>query len=252
MDPDELDAALASIPAQSRPIVVCVLGTTIHGSVDPIPAISHIAKKFGAWLHIDAVYGTALALSSTYRNFLDGVDTADSVALGPQKWLYVPRLSSLVLFRDGTKFDSCMKSTLPYSMSGMPHRGQWGIQGSRPADALVLWVVLLTLGTNALGLIVDKSIDITKRFHVLLGKTEHLVPTHIPDLNIQTIRLAKADPNGDLTRLVQARLAQRGRTWVSTSQWQEQVLLRAVLLSPAITDQHLGAYVDDIVAALEA
>ncbi|MBZ0218517.1 MAG: hypothetical protein K8F25_18315, partial [Fimbriimonadaceae bacterium] len=225
---------------------------TIHGSVDPIPAISQIAKKFDAWFHIDAVYGTALALSSTYRNFLDGVDTADSVALGPQKWLYVPRLSSMVLFRDGGKFENCLKSALPYSLTGMPHRGQWGIQGSRPADALVLWVVLLTLGTNALGSIVDKSIDTAKRFHALIGKSEHLVPTHTPDLNIQTIRLAKADPGGGLTRLVQARLTQRGRTWMSTSRWQDQVLLRAVLLSPAITDQHLNAYIEDIVAALEA
>ncbi len=251
MDPGSLHAALASAPRQSRAIVVCVLGTTIHGSVDSIPAISGIAKKFEAWLHIDAVYGTALALSSAYRHFLDGVRSADSVALGPQKWLYVPRLSSLVLFRDGSVFERRLETTLPYSLTGLPHRGQWGLQGSRPADALVLWVVLQILGTQALGSIIDRSIEMAQRFHALLVQTETLVPSHRPDLNIQTIRLAKPDPDGELTRMVQARLTQRGRTWLSTSRWQSQILLRAVLLSPSITDDHLRSYVDDIVGALE-
>ncbi|MBC8036175.1 MAG: aminotransferase class V-fold PLP-dependent enzyme [Rhizobiales bacterium] len=251
MDPGSLHAALTSAPRQSRAIIVCVLGTTIHGSVDPIAAISEIAQKFGAWLHIDAVYGTALALSSAYRHFLDGVGSADSIALGPQKWLYVPRLSALVVFRGGEIFEKRLRSSLPYSLTGMPHRGQWGLQGSRPADALVLWVVLQTLGTAALGAMIDRSIDMARRFHELLSETDTLVPTHVPDLNIQTIRLAKPDPGGELTRMMQERLTQRGRTWLSTSRWQDQVLLRAVLLSPAITEGHLRNYVDDIVSTVE-
>ncbi len=251
MDPDGLHAALASAPKQSRPIVVCMLGTTIHGSVDPISAIAGIAWKFGAWFHIDAVYGAALALSSAHLHFLDGVQFADSIALGPQKWLYVPRLSSLVLFRDGDVFERRLRSAVPYSLTGMPHRGQWGLQGSRPADALVLWVLLQALGTAALGAMIDRSIGMAQRFHELLSETDTLVPTHVPDLNIQAIRLAKPDPSGELTRAMQERLTQRGRTWLSTSRWQDQVLLRAVLLSPAITDDHLRGYVDDIASTVE-
>jgi|GEM_PF-4623307 len=78
---------------------------------------------------------------------------------------------------------------------------------------------------------------------------EQGIGTHVPDLNIQTLRFSRPDPDGELTRQAQNRLTERGRTWLSTTRWQNQTLLRAVLLSPAITAEHLQSFVEDIIDA---
>ena len=48
------------------------------------------------WFHVDGAYGAAAVLSSRYRERLSVVGAADSVALDPHKWLYVPVEAGLV------------------------------------------------------------------------------------------------------------------------------------------------------------
>jgi len=54
---------------------------------------------------------------------------------------------------------------LPYSVTGAAHRGQWGLQGSRRADALTLWTLLQVVGTRALGEQIDSAMALTEAFH---------------------------------------------------------------------------------------
>ena len=53
------------------------------------------------WFHIDGAYGApAAAAASTAALFL-GLERADSVAIDPHKWLYLPKAVGCVLLRDG-------------------------------------------------------------------------------------------------------------------------------------------------------
>jgi len=56
--------------------------------------------------NVDAIYGGALCFSGQHRHHLAGVDVADSVVIGPQKWMYVPRVCAVVLFRAGAEHDA--------------------------------------------------------------------------------------------------------------------------------------------------
>jgi len=250
MDLAALEAALSGLPATARPVVTSVLGTTIHGSVDDVASIGAICQKYNAWHHVDAIYGAALAFSETHRHFLAGLSDADSIVLGPQKWMYVPRVSAIVMMKDATAFDDRLGVAIPYSLSDQPHRGTWGIQGSRPADAVVLWVALQAMGTTALGAAVDRSIAQAKHFNDLLSQSKVLTPAHTPDLNLQVFRAGDVDPDGTRLGALQSRLTHAGRTWMSVSRWRNETYLRAVLLSPRLTDDHLAAFVRDIEAAL--
>ncbi|MFD1883890.1 pyridoxal phosphate-dependent decarboxylase family protein [Paracoccus pacificus] len=251
LDPAALEQSLRQLPGGARPIVVSVLGTTIHGSVDDIAAVAALCARYGAWHHVDAIHGGALAYSHHHRHFLSGLDQADSITLGPQKWMYVPRVSAICLLRGQQRLDDALGLPLPYSIGERPHRGRWGLQGSRPADAVVLWAILQTLGTDALGSIIDRLIGLTTKFHELLTESQTLVPTHKPDLNLQVFRIGKADRSGDRLAAIQERLAAAGATWMSISRWRDEVLMRAVLLSPSLTEAHLRQFVRDIEKAAD-
>ncbi|MEM7206182.1 MAG: pyridoxal-dependent decarboxylase [Pseudomonadota bacterium] len=238
-DLNALDWALRMSKAKHK-IVVGVLGSTIHGAVENTAALVSLAERYGAWLHIDAIHGGALAFSNQFHSLLDGLDGADSVVAGPQKWLYVPRLSALVWVKGKQRFDSSLGVDLPYSISGDEHRGRWGLQGSRRADAVTLWAVLRYLGTRTLGETVDQSVNLCREFYRLLNESVHLKPSHAPDLNLQCFRFR------DTAKSIEhehQKLGKNGIPWVSLSHWQGEKLFRAVLLSPATKRTQLDALI---------
>lgn len=213
-------------------IVVGILGSTLHGAVDSLAGLGHTAMKHGAWFHIDAVYGGALAFSRRNRALLEGLELADSMALGPQKWMYVPRLCALLLIKGRDCFDASLGMDLPYSVTGEQHRGKWGLQGSRRADAVTLWLMLQVVGTNQIGEFIDRSIDLTAKFHDLPQASEVYEPIHDPQLNLQCFR-ARKGWSGTSAEALHWRLTQELGPCVSLVHWRGEPLLRSVLLSPA-------------------
>jgi len=226
-------------------IVVATLGTTIHGAVDNIEDIGCITQNTGAWFHVDAIYGAALMFSESSKVILNGLDAADSVVLGPQKWMYVPRLSAVVYIKNQTTMNSRLGIELPYSATGESHRGRWGLQGSRRADAVTLWLLLQVIGTRQLGQWVDQSIATTQKFYQLLIDDTDLAPTHKPDLNLQCFRATKELSASHITS-THKKLTKAGGPWVSLSRWRDELLFRAVLLSPDITSSRLEHLVESV------
>ncbi|HEX6643469.1 MAG TPA: pyridoxal-dependent decarboxylase, partial [Gemmatimonadales bacterium] len=89
MRPDALAAAIeADVRAGIRPAcVVATIGTTSSTAVDPVPAVADIARRHGAWLHVDAAYAGAAAMLPECRHHFEGVELADSFVMNPHKWL---------------------------------------------------------------------------------------------------------------------------------------------------------------------
>ncbi len=80
--------------------VVATPGTTATGACDPLDQVADVASRHGLWLHVDACYGGFAALAPSKRDLFRGIERADSVALDPHKWLYVPGDCSCILYRD--------------------------------------------------------------------------------------------------------------------------------------------------------
>lgn len=246
MRPEALDAALAGTREAHR-IVVAVAGGTVTGGVDDLEAVAGASARHGAWLHVDAVYGGALGFSTRYRDRLSGLASAQSVTMAPHKWLFVPRLSAAAFFPGSFEaFDARLGGGLPYSAGARVHRGRWGLQGSRRADAVTLWAVLQVLGRRGLAQLIDGAIDRTRELHTLLEATPGVSPVHAPDLNLQAFRAGAPDGDGARLLAIQARLERTRRPWVSVAAWQDEHVLRAVLLNPAIDARHLRDLVDAV------
>lgn len=56
-------------------MVVGTAGTTSAGVVDPRPLLAGVCREEGLWLHVDAAWGGAAALSPLLRPVLDGIGT---------------------------------------------------------------------------------------------------------------------------------------------------------------------------------
>lgn len=246
MIPDTLANILRRLPLRSRRIVVATLGTTLQGAVDDVAAISKISKSYDAWLHVDAVYGGNLAFSLRHRHLLYDLKEADSIAVAPQKWLYVPRLSALVLFPKREIFNRNLDWPLPYSLSEGHHRGQWSIQASRRADAVTLWVLLQIVGAKGVGDRVDRSIDLARYLFQLLKSHPRFRPQHSPNLALQLFQIDPPNTSADHLAGLHRELTHKGSYWLSLAEWRGQTYLRAALLNPATCASHLMELLEDL------
>src|SRR5919106_1532396 len=102
MDAAALEAMIASDRlAGFEPFcVVASAGTVNTGVVDPIEAVARVAEANRMWCHVDGAYGALAAALPELAPLYRGIERADSVAVDPHKWLYVPYECGATIVRD--------------------------------------------------------------------------------------------------------------------------------------------------------
>ncbi len=153
---DALEAAIAADVARGfRPLaVVPCIGTTSTSSIDPVPDVVRIARRFGCWVHVDAAYAGPAAIVPELRYLMDGVDGADSLVVNPHKWLFTPMDCSVLYTRQPDALKRAFALLPEYLIT--PHQDDvvnlmdYGIQLGRRFRALKLWMVLRAYGAEGL------------------------------------------------------------------------------------------------------
>jgi aromatic-L-amino-acid decarboxylase len=150
LDPSALEEALERDRAAGRTAmaIVATIGTTSTASVDPLPDLGELARRYGAWLHVDAAYAGSAAICPEHRALLRGVELADSLVVNPHKWLCVP-LGCSVLFTRGAEPLRAAFSLIPEylrSDDDAVNLMDLGIALGRRFNGLKLWFVLRHLG----------------------------------------------------------------------------------------------------------
>ena len=140
--------------------IVATLGTTVRGAIDPIKEISVICREKDIWLHIDGSIGGIFALTSFPTEELNNINQANSITINPQKIIGITKTSSLLLVSNMSTLENTFNTGLPYisSKENIINRGELGIQGSRPAEVIKLWLGLRFLGLNGIENILKSSI----------------------------------------------------------------------------------------------
>ncbi len=134
--------------------VVATFGTTIRGALDPLNEIGNLCKEKKIWFHIDASIGGSFLITN---NKFDNVNNfnlrnANSITINPQKLIGIAKTSSLLLVSDINTLKNTFHTGLPYidSPDDVINRGELGIQGSRPAEIIKLWLGLRFLGIEGI------------------------------------------------------------------------------------------------------
>ena len=131
-----------------------------RGAIDPIKDISKICKERNIWMHIDGSIGGIFALTNIKINELSNVNKCNSITINPQKILGITKTSSLLIVSDFKKLNNAFATGLPYIASDneIIDRGEYGVQGSRSAEIIKLWLGLRFLGITGIEKILNSSI----------------------------------------------------------------------------------------------
>ena len=162
MDINDLRISIDKCSIENKKIfaIVATLGTTVRGAIDPINEISEICKQRNIWLHIDGSIGGIFAITSIPIEGLNNINKANSITINPQKIIGITKTSSLLLVSNISTLENTFSTGLPYisSKKNITNRGEIGIQGSRPAEVIKLWLGLRFLGLNGIENILKSSI----------------------------------------------------------------------------------------------
>ncbi len=178
-------AALQNIAEQLRAdgkIIACIVataGTTDAGAIDDLVGIRAVADAFDAWVHIDAAWGGSLLLSHKYRDYLNGIELADSVTLDFHKHFFQSISCGAFLLKDERNF-RFMHYEAEYLNSaydeehGVPNLVSKSLQTTRRFDALKLWFTLEALGEDLYASMIDHGIDLSQQVAQFIREQDDL------------------------------------------------------------------------------
>ncbi len=231
MDVSALEASIETAIAQGKiPFLIgAIVGTTITGAVDNLPAVAAIAQKYGCWFHVDAAYGGATIFSPHWRHLLKGIELADSITFNPQKWMWVARTCAMLLVKQKQHLSDGFDAHLPYMADNSLNFGNLNLQGTRRTDSLKLWLALRSLGTSGFAQLIDHSMQQTSTLRTWVEQSDQIELVCEPTLNI--ICLRSTNPQVDSATLRQKWIT-AGKLWLSLPIWQGDRILKAVVLHP--------------------
>ena len=241
-----LDHALASCESEGNvPLaIVATAGTTDYGSIDPLAELAARARRVGAWLHVDAAVGGALALSSQHHALLTGIELADSLTVDFHKLFWQPVSCSAFLVRDRENLH-CLRLHTDYldrtdeESMGIPNLVGKSLATTRRFDALKLLVSLRTLGREGFAAMLDYTIALAAEVAGIVQDTPSLHLACRPQINTVLLRWQPSDvldeQADEVNIQVQQSLYVRGEALVGRTRHRGAVYLKFSLLNPCAT-----------------
>jgi aromatic-L-amino-acid decarboxylase len=146
----EADVRAGKVPCA----IVATTGTTTATAIDPVAAIAEVAKRFGAWLHVDAAMAGSAMILPECRWMWEGVEGADSIVVNAHKWLGAAFDCSLYYVRDPEHLVRVMSTNPSYLQSAadgtVKNFRDWGLPLGRRFRALKLWCLIREQGISGL------------------------------------------------------------------------------------------------------
>ncbi|HVC83422.1 MAG TPA: aminotransferase class V-fold PLP-dependent enzyme [Chloroflexota bacterium] len=246
--------------AGHRPIaVVASAGTVNTGAIDPLAEIADLCRRHELWLHVDGAYGAPAILTTRYREELAPLSLADSVALDPHKWLYVPVEAGLVLVRDAEALRDTFSLVPPYlrtdgnptGVGGPPWLSEFGFQQTRGFRALKVWMALKHHGTSGYAEAIEHDCALARYLAEQVAER--------PDLELLAANLSivcfryrprgrghEAERINTLNQMILHDLQLGGRAFLSSTMLDGRFVLRACIVNPRTTIADIEILVDTV------
>jgi glutamate/tyrosine decarboxylase-like PLP-dependent enzyme len=231
--------------------VIASAGAVNTGAIDPLDEIADVCAEHRVWLHVDGAYGAPAILTAQYAKQLSALSRADSLALDPHKWLYVPVEAGLVLVRDAQQMRSTFSLVPPYlqtdgkaaGVGGLPWFSEYGYQQTRGFRALKIWMALRYHGLDGYKNLIEHDIMLAKRLFEALRAAGDFDVFQPQSLSIVCFRYAPPNLRRDqaamdaANRSILEKVQLGGRIFLSSTTLENEFWLRACIVNPGTTIQ---------------
>jgi aromatic-L-amino-acid/L-tryptophan decarboxylase len=243
-----LEATIAHDVANAvRPIaVIATAGTTNTGAIDDLAAIRDVCDRHGLWMHVDAAYGGPAILAHECSEALKPMAKADSVALDPHKWMFVPVEAGFVMIRDGDSMRDTFSLVPPYIRSaggaagvyGLPWFSEYGFQQTRGFRALKVWMTLKHFGLDGHKTAIEQNVGLARYLAERVQAAPDFELTAPPGLSIVCFRyvgeaatMADEGALADLNRALLEQLQLGGEAFLTSTELRGRYTLRACIVN---------------------
>jgi glutamate/tyrosine decarboxylase-like PLP-dependent enzyme len=236
--------------------VVATAGTTGTGAIDPLLDIAALCREEKIWLHVDACYGGAAMLLKSMRTRLAGIEEADSIAIDPHKWFFIPVTAALLLTarRDVVEkaFATTAGSYIP--TDGEADAWQRGIPTTRRSSGLAVWMALRAHGWRTIRAAVKSNIELTRMLELLLAERGFRV-LEGGELSVACARWEPRDQTQEaidgLQNTIARDVASSGKAWFSTTRHAGRIWLRFNMVNLYTREHHVRQLADILRTAAE-
>jgi L-2,4-diaminobutyrate decarboxylase len=187
-----------SIGDLSNACLVLTAGTTATGAIDNLDlGKANNSKTMRAkWVHVDAAWAGPLRLSPVHKDLLSGIESADSVAISAHKWLFQPKDSAIILFKELGLANTAISMGSDYLAAP-----NVGIQGSRGAAAISLLATMLAWGEQGFSQRINRNMEMAKQLASFVSCHPHLELWQEPVTGVTVFAPVKSSVDALLQKL---------------------------------------------------
>ena len=258
---ERLSTAIEEDSAQGL-LPFCVIGnagTVSTGAVDPLEGVAAVARRFGLWFHVDGAYGAIGKLDEKAAPLFRGLESADSIALDPHKWLSVPVECGCVLVRDGQLLRDAFSLVPPYlrnepgkGIGNLPWFSEYGFQQTRGFRALKLWATLAHAGRDGLASQIARHNALARYLEARVEALPDLELCSKGKLSIVCFRCRPVAIASDeraldaLNKQVMERMQSDGVAFLTNAVLHDRFVLRACILHYGTTERDIDIMLDAV------
>jgi glutamate/tyrosine decarboxylase-like PLP-dependent enzyme len=239
--------------------VVANAGTVNTGAVDPLADIREVADRFQLWMHVDGSYGAFAVLAKSARKLFAGIEQADSIALDPHKWLYLPVDVGCVIYRAPERTRAAFAHEAEYTRIIGQEADEtfafwdYGPELSRRFRALKVWMSLKGVGLDSLGEAIENNLACARYLESMVRASddfEMLAPVELSIFCFHHVPLQLKNESPEAIDAFNERLLvalQRdGSSYLSNATLGERFALRGCVLNYRTTMRDMEILLDDL------
>jgi glutamate/tyrosine decarboxylase-like PLP-dependent enzyme len=236
------------IPALDGPAIICAqAGNVNSGACDPLEEVCAVARRSGAWVHVDGAFGLWAAAAPARADLVAGAALADSWATDAHKWLNVPYDSGVAFVRDPAALRGAFAQGAAYLIDGAGREPMhYTPESSRRARGVEIWAALRSLGRAGLADLIERDCRHAARFAAGFRAAGFDV---LNEVVLNQVLVSFGDD--EATRRVVAAVQGEGTCWAGGTTWRGRAAMRVSVSSWATTDDDVEQSLAAIVRVAE-
>src|SRR4029077_7891511 len=234
-------------------------GTVNTGALDPLADIRQVADRFQLWMHVDGSYGAFAILAESARKLFAGIEQADSIALDPHKWLYLPVDVGCVIYRAPEIARAAFAHEAEYTRIIGEQADEafafwdYGPELSRRFRALKVWMLLKGVGLDALSEAIENNLACARYLESLVRASDDFEMIAPVELSIFCFRHVPAQLKNQSPKAIDAfnerllvALQRDGSSDLSNAPLGGRFALRGCVLNYRTTLRDMEILLDDL------